>query len=168
MSYSKSSGNDKLTLFYRSGLSLRDEYILSYADYLHSDRTLWRITLDYMYSCAEIGKRRADELLLRVPLRLQEQTTKQIETSIKSGEVAGVLKEVSEICQQYQRESVRRTILRVSTGHLDLSQFTLTSSRMLDRRTNSCERERLRTCSFLLYLSRGLVWPWASHQPSFG
>ncbi|TFK60439.1 hypothetical protein BDN72DRAFT_939980 [Pluteus cervinus] len=101
-----------------SDLSFRDEYVLAYAEYLHSDHTLWRITLDYMYSCDEIGKRQADEVLLRVPLRLQEQTSKQIETSIKSGDIVGVLKDVNEICYQHQREMVRRTVLRIGAQSL--------------------------------------------------
>ncbi|KAF5383546.1 hypothetical protein D9615_003741 [Tricholomella constricta] len=89
-------------------LSLRDFHILKYADYLHSDPALWRITVDYMYSCGEIGKLQADEILLRVPLRLRE----QIESNgrIQSGGIVGVLKDVNQTCLQYQRELVRRTV----------------------------------------------------------
>ncbi len=98
-----------------SGLSLRDEYILSYADYLHSDPALWRITVDYMYSCANIGKSRADEVLLRVPLQLHEQTTDlRVDNRIRAGEIVGVLKDVNATCFEYRRESVRRTVCRVS------------------------------------------------------
>ena len=53
-------------VYFRSGLSLREQYILSYADYLRSDPALWRITVDYMYSCGDVGQSRADEILLRV------------------------------------------------------------------------------------------------------
>lgn len=98
-----------------SELSLRDEYILSYADYLHSDPALWRITVEYMYSCANIGKGRADEVLLRVPLRLQEQKADlRVDSRIRAGEIVGVLKDVNAMCFQFRRENVRRTVCRVS------------------------------------------------------
>lgn len=100
----------------RSGLSLRDEYILSYADYLHSDPDLWRITVDYMYSCGEIGQSRADDILLRIPLRLHEQNADvKVDSRIRAGEVIGVLKDVNTTCFEYRRESVRRTVCRVSS-----------------------------------------------------
>ncbi|KAF8074701.1 nucleoporin Nup85-like protein [Lyophyllum atratum] len=95
-----------------SGISLRDYYILMYAEYLHSDPALWRITVDYMYSCGEVGKLQADEILLRVPLRLHEQVTSN--GKIQSGDIVGVLKDVNQTCYQYQRENVRRTVCRVA------------------------------------------------------
>ena len=96
-------------------MTLRDQYILSYAEYLHSDPALWRITVDYMYSCNEVGQRRADEVLLRVPLRLQEQNSNlAVDSRIRSGEIVGVLKDVNKACFDYQRENVRRTVCRAS------------------------------------------------------
>jgi len=95
-----------------TGLSVRDYYILTYAEYLHSDAALWRITVDYMYSCGEVGKLQGDEILVRVPLRLHE----QIESNgkLRSGDIVGVLKDVNQTCLQYQREAVRRTVCRVA------------------------------------------------------
>jgi nuclear pore complex protein Nup85 len=101
-----------------SETSPRDHHILMYAEYLHSDPALWRITVDYMYSCEDIGKQRADEVLLRVPLRLHEQTDPGIERGIKAGDVVGVLKDVNQTCFQYQREGVRRTVCRVGPSYL--------------------------------------------------
>ncbi|KAF8646884.1 hypothetical protein AX16_007062 [Volvariella volvacea WC 439] len=101
-----------------SGLSLRDQYVLAYAEYLHSDYTLWRLTVDYMYSCSEIGKRRADEVLLRVPLRIHEQASNKGDKNIKTGDIVGVLKDVNETCFQYQREAVRRTVCRIAAQSL--------------------------------------------------
>ena len=102
-------------LYVSSGLTLRDQYILSYADYLRSDPALWRITVDYMYSCGEIGKSRGDEVLLRVPLRLHEQRSDlEVDSKIRAGDVVGVLKDVNKTCFEYQRENVRRTVCRVS------------------------------------------------------
>lgn len=104
---------------YRSGLSLRDYHILTYADYLRSDAGLWRVVVDYMYSCDDIGKQQADEVLLRVPLRLYDRPNPAAgelitEEREETEAVVGVLKELNEACSEYQREATRRTICRVS------------------------------------------------------
>ncbi|KAF9461545.1 nucleoporin Nup85-like protein [Collybia nuda] len=101
-----------------SEMSPRDHHILAYAQYLHSDPALWRITVDYMYSCDEVGKQQADEVLLRVPLRLHEQTEPSVERGIKSGDIVGVLKDINQTCFQYQREGVRRTVCRIAAQTL--------------------------------------------------
>jgi nuclear pore complex protein Nup85 len=68
-----------------------------------------------MYSCGEIGKCRADDILLRVPLRLHEQNSDvKVDSRIRAGEVVGVLKDVNATCFEYRRENVRRTVCRVS------------------------------------------------------
>lgn len=103
-----------LTLFSSSEVSTRDQYILAYAEYLHSDPGLWRMTVNYMYSCGDVGKGMADQILLRVPLKLQEQNNSDLGQRIREGDVVGVLKDVNETCFQHQREAVRRTICRVS------------------------------------------------------
>ncbi|KAF9444472.1 hypothetical protein P691DRAFT_677501 [Macrolepiota fuliginosa MF-IS2] len=107
-----------------SGLSLRDHYTLSYADYLRSDAGLWRVVADYMYSCDEIGKQQADEVLMRVPLRLYDKSNAITSTETEAAEeamahadtdaVVGVLKELNETCSEHQREATRRTICRVA------------------------------------------------------
>jgi nuclear pore complex protein Nup85 len=67
-----------------------------------------------MYSCGNVGKSGADEILLRVPLKLQEQNSdRQINSRIRAGDVVGVLKDVNKTCFQYRRENVRRTVCRV-------------------------------------------------------
>lgn len=103
-----------------SGLTLRDQHVLAYAEYLHSDPGFWRLTVDYMCSCGHIGNDRADEVLLRVPLRLhnsredpQAPTGTQERNEIRAGDVVGVLKEVNETCFEHQRERARRAICRV-------------------------------------------------------
>ena len=45
--------------------------MLAYAEYLRSDPALWRITVDYMYSCGDVGRYMGDQVLVRVPLRLK-------------------------------------------------------------------------------------------------
>lgn len=94
--------------FHSSGQSLRDEYVLEYAEYLRGDPGLWRITVEYLCSCGPLGEIRADEVITRVPLRLNE-------ASISAGEITGVLKEVNETCREYRREEARRAVCRVSS-----------------------------------------------------
>ncbi|CAK5267637.1 unnamed protein product, partial [Mycena citricolor] len=100
-------------------LSLRDHYILSYAEYLHADPALWRITVDYMYTCQHVGKERADHVLVRVPLRLNQQKASGLtdglsEGEIRDGSVVGVLKDVNQACFEHRRESARRTVCRIA------------------------------------------------------
>lgn len=70
----------------------------------------------YMYSCGVVGQERADEVLLRVPLRLQDQnsntTPKEVLKDTEDG-VVGTLKEVNRICHEYGREETRRAVCRV-------------------------------------------------------
>ncbi|KAJ8520283.1 hypothetical protein ONZ45_g2879 [Pleurotus djamor] len=100
---------------FSADVSIRDYYVLSYADSLHADASLWRLTVDYMYSCGDVGRSRADEILLRVPLRLDLET--QASTS-QAGDVVGVLKEINETCLEHHREDVRRSACRVAARSL--------------------------------------------------
>ncbi|KAF8842387.1 hypothetical protein BDN67DRAFT_899400 [Paxillus ammoniavirescens] len=102
-----------------SGLTVRDYYVLTYAQYLHADPALWRITVAYMFSCGKIGARTADEVLVRVPLRLHSPgSTTTLESNASAGsnkgDLAGVIKDLNATCHEYQRESVRRTVCRIA------------------------------------------------------
>ncbi|KAI0083750.1 Nup85 nucleoporin-domain-containing protein [Irpex rosettiformis] len=102
-----------------SGLTLRQQYILSYAEYLHSDPGLWRITADYMCSCGDIGKEMADQVLMRVPLRLKLSSPpggppNDEASRIRAGDLVGVLKEINETCHHHQRERARRAVCRIA------------------------------------------------------
>ncbi|KAL1742117.1 Nup85 nucleoporin-domain-containing protein [Schizophyllum fasciatum] len=103
-----------------TGLSVRDTYVLAYAECLHSDPTLWRQCVDYMYSCSEQGKLRADEVLLHVPLRLGKQAAEEAssDADIRRGDLVGALKEISQTCFDNQREDVRRTVCRIAAQTL--------------------------------------------------
>ena len=98
-----------------SDTSVRDQYILSYADYLHSDPALWRITVAYMCSCGPIGKERADQVLLRVPINFKPSTgvSSDVNATAQSGEVPTALRAVIKTCHEYRRESVRRMVCTV-------------------------------------------------------
>ncbi|KAF7356620.1 Nuclear pore complex protein Nup85 [Mycena venus] len=105
----------------RDEISSRDQYILAYAEYLHSDPALWRITVDYMYSCGDVGKERGDEVLIRVPLRLNDKSSASNggdEGKIRAGNVVGVLKDVNQTCFDYRREAARRTVCRIAAQTL--------------------------------------------------
>jgi nuclear pore complex protein Nup85 len=104
-----------------SGLNIRDFYVLGYAQYLNADPALWRITVAYMFSCGETGVRSADEVLMRVPLKLRsvgsithDQGEQNGADNLKSGDLAGVIKDINATCYEYQREEVRRTICRIA------------------------------------------------------
>ncbi|OBZ66762.1 Nuclear pore complex protein Nup85 [Grifola frondosa] len=101
-----------------SELSLRDQYIIDYAEHLRTDPALWRLTVDYMYSCGPVGIEMADQVLMHVPLRLRpaknEPTVADDNAKIRAGAVVGVLKEISQTCFDYQREGVRRMVCRVA------------------------------------------------------
>ena len=118
-------------------MALRQYHVLQYAEYLHSDPALWRITVDYMCACGEIGTHRADEVLLRVPLGFntypqptgsdpvgrkpmvnddRTMDTEDEASRIRAGDIVGVLKEVNQCCFEHGREGVRRMVCRVSAS----------------------------------------------------
>lgn len=94
-------------------VSIRDQYVLSYADYLHSDPALWRITVAYMCSCGSIGRERADQVLLRVPISFNRNVANSHGANV-SGEVPDTLRAVVETCHEYGRESVRRMVCTIA------------------------------------------------------
>lgn len=111
-----------------TGLTIRQHYILSYAEYLRSDPGLWRIAVEYMCSCGILGQERADEVLVRVSLRLNEKMTTtdataatatttdetEVAGNILSGDVVGVLKELNATCFAHHREEVRRMVCKIA------------------------------------------------------
>ena len=103
-----------------SGLTPRNFYVLSYAQYLHADSALWRITVAYMYSCGKIGAKTADEVLVRVPLRLHGvgPTERNAGERSSKGDLSGIIKDLNATCHEYERENVRRSICRVESHRL--------------------------------------------------
>lgn len=92
--------------------------MLAYAEYLHSDATLWRIVTQYMYTCGPIGTARADEVLLRVPARLSKRDAqKERETGlveqVAEGDYKSAFDALNRTCLAYKREFVRRAICQV-------------------------------------------------------
>ncbi|KLO17911.1 hypothetical protein SCHPADRAFT_820586 [Schizopora paradoxa] len=109
-----------------TGLSIRDTYVLNYADYLHSDPGLWRLTVDYLCTCGDIGKEMADQILLRVPLGLgdlpsgrnRQEHGENLESEAEDGDLSGTVKELNATCFDYGREPTRRTICRIAARKL--------------------------------------------------
>lgn len=115
-------------------LPIRIHFLLNYAEYLLVDSSLWRIAVSYMYECGEVGRLRADEVLLRIPLNLGIGKGKgraiDREHAMDADDddfVDERVKHVLEICKERGREGVRREICRVccllndKNGHLTLS-----------------------------------------------
>jgi nuclear pore complex protein Nup85 len=110
-----------LTRSHSAEVSIRDHFLLGYAEYLLVDPSLWRIAVLYMCECSEEGKLRADEVLLRIPLDLGHSKGKGKavdQTDVMEAEdedqVDGKVKQILEICKEHGRESVRREICQVS------------------------------------------------------
>ncbi|KZT72019.1 hypothetical protein DAEQUDRAFT_723669 [Daedalea quercina L-15889] len=102
-----------------SELTMREHYVVSYCEYMRTDPGLWRIIVDYLCTCGEIGQQMADEVLMRVPLQLDSPKDDTVETDedrarIRSGTLAGVLKEVNASCYEHKREAVRRMVCRIA------------------------------------------------------
>jgi nuclear pore complex protein Nup85 len=49
-------------------ITLREWFILAYADFLHADPGLWRVTIDYLSYCGDQGYGRMREIVLHVPI----------------------------------------------------------------------------------------------------
>lgn len=75
-----------------------------------------------MCSCGDIGKEMADEVLIRVPLQLERQSSK-VQGGDATGDddgaptylnaLEGVLKDVNTSCYEHQREGARRAVCKV-------------------------------------------------------
>ncbi|KAG8706603.1 hypothetical protein FRC09_002328 [Ceratobasidium sp. 395] len=50
------------------GISLRDHFVLAYAEHLHSDPTLFEIELEYMGRCGVIGRERIAAVIGHIPV----------------------------------------------------------------------------------------------------
>ncbi len=65
-----------------------------------------------MCSCGSIGKERADQVLLRVPINFNRSGVGSHDANV-SGGVPATLRAVVETCHEYGRESVRRMVCTV-------------------------------------------------------
>ncbi len=98
-----------------------------------------------MYSCGEVGREMADQVLMRVPLRLD--TPSEAEGAgdeaarIRAGRLAAVLKDINETCFEYQREEIRRMVCRVRGCKLSHRQGASADLRT-ERAAQTCIRER--------------------------
>lgn len=68
-------------------LTLRDHFILSYADGLLTDPSLWRIAVDYLATCGDVGRARMRQIVRTVDL---EEPAGEAEGGEQEMEVEGV------------------------------------------------------------------------------
>ncbi|CAE6471663.1 unnamed protein product [Rhizoctonia solani] len=58
--------HDEITQTY--GMSVRDHFVLAYAEHLHSDPTLFEIELEYMGRCGALGRERISAVICHIPV----------------------------------------------------------------------------------------------------
>lgn len=68
-----------------------------------------------MFSCGKIGVKTADEVLVRVPMRLgcANATKGNADENTSKGDLSGIIKDLNATCHEYERENARRSICRV-------------------------------------------------------
>ena len=100
-------------------LSLRELYVISYADYLRSDPGLWRITTAYLCCCGHIGQKMADEVLTHVPLTptmaINWKPSEDGQASAKQEieQIKSVLDDLTAACEEHQRYGAEFIIFEV-------------------------------------------------------
>ena len=100
-----------------SNRGLRLHFIIAYAESILSDPGLWRMVVEYMVTCDEIGLQTAREVLLHVPLRILEPAPKAISASDIAASPGSHLKDLLDVCDEYGFLDTKATICRVG-GHL--------------------------------------------------
>jgi nuclear pore complex protein Nup85 len=94
--------------------SLRRHFILAYAESILSDPSLWRMAIEYMVTCDEIGLQTAREVLLHVPLRVLEPAPKAISASDIAASPRSHLEDLLEVCDEHDFLDTKANICRVS------------------------------------------------------
>lgn len=143
----------------RTELTTRQQFVLSYAESLRSDPVLWRITVAYMGACGEAGLRRADEVLLRVPI-MDEDKKATINIDSDEDAVPETLQEVVKMCYELGREHVRRDVCSVSDS--DWSSCVFLAEWSSDCRAKVHATQTIRDGSLVSHLGGELDRPWPS------
>ncbi|GAA96838.1 uncharacterized protein L969DRAFT_87937 [Mixia osmundae IAM 14324] len=93
------------------GPSLRDWFILRWADCLRSDDALWRIALDYLSACGEAGRARMSETILRTAFQDKAPASKAEDESMATGGLDDASVEaLLQACTDYSLEAETRKI----------------------------------------------------------
>lgn len=87
-----------------------------------------------MCSCGSIGRERADQVLLRVPINFNRSVADSRDANV-SGEVPEALRAVVETCHEYGRESVRRMVCTVRSLPSSCNVMPLSTLSHTDRGT---------------------------------
>lgn len=82
-----------------------------------SDPSLWRMVVEYMVTCEEIGLQTAREVLLHVPLRILEPAPKATSASDIAAAAAAspssYLEDLLEVCDEHKFYDTKANICRV-------------------------------------------------------
>ncbi|TIB15165.1 hypothetical protein E3P92_01744 [Wallemia ichthyophaga] len=106
-------------------LSLRQHFLLQYADKLASDPGLWTITLDYYAQCGVEGASRVRALIVRVPLQLDARSDR--DNKMDADNVFDIstdlpnltrVEEILSICQEYALEEEASEVCRNTAEQL--------------------------------------------------
>jgi len=92
---------------------IRRHFVLAYAESILSDPWLWRMAVEYMVTCDEIGLQTAREVLLHVPMRLLEPAPKAMNTSDNAASPTSHLKDLLEVCDEHDFLDTKADICRV-------------------------------------------------------
>jgi nuclear pore complex protein Nup85 len=94
-------------------LTLRDHFLLAYADGLLADPSLWRIAVDYLATCGEVGRARMRQIVRSVDLEEPEgaEEGEDKEMEVEGGAAAGeevtrarVVDDVIAVCARHGLE----------------------------------------------------------------
>lgn len=113
----------------RFPLTLRQHFLLQYADKLASDPGLWTITLDYYAQCGVEGASRVRALIVRVPLLLDTKTQSASEDENMDADDVFTdipynlpnltrVEEILSICQEYAMEEEASEVCRNTAEQL--------------------------------------------------
>lgn len=113
---------------YRYPLTLRQYFLLQYADKLASDPGLWTITLDYYAQCGIEGAGRVRTLIVRIPLLLDHNSSNDGDEKMDSDDVfigdssklpnLTRVEEILSICVEYGLEEEASEVCRNAAEQL--------------------------------------------------
>jgi hypothetical protein len=118
-----------------------------------------------MCSCGCIGRERADQVLLRVPISFKTSPgdSGDVNAAARSGEVPTALKAVVETCHEYGRESVRRMVCTVIYSSCDIhSLFFFLKLSCVDCGTKFPSTQAIWTGYLIRNLGRKLDLAWSN------
>ena len=119
-----------------------------------------------MCSSSSIGRERADQVLLRVPIDFNRGVADPHDANV-SGEVPDALRAVVETCHEYGRESVRRMVCTVRIFPASSNLMPLSTSTHTDRSTEFSATQGVWPRCVLRNLRGKLDLAWSDRRRGF-